>query len=356
MNKKKKNRTIKTAAKGLWVLLGISLAILLAVGLFQLIGSFKSRTKAPEADTEAATSETGMETATSEADTEAATSEMDMENVTSDTDMEVVEEKADTEEKLNSETEENAEAEENAQARAEAEAKIQLSILGDSLSTFEGYIPEGYSVFFPHSGEITDVNQMWWKKILDVSGMALCGNSSSSGSTCAGDSTSVDNPMYGCSDGRIAALLGQYDVVPDKIIVYIGTNDLMTGVPLGENDGTKPVAEGDVAAFSDAYCLTLDKIKASYPEAEVFCCTLTPIGDWGTETPFVTFTNGDGLTSQDYSRVIRQIADAKGCHVIDLENCGITIENMQQYVTDGVHLKPEGMNLIYEVIRKELAI
>lgn len=231
---------------------------------------------------------------------------------------------------------------------------LQLSILGDSISTFEGYIPEGHHVFYPYNGEVTEVEQTWWKQLLTDTGMELCSNASSSGSTCAGDSTSMDNPQYGCSDYRVAELVGQGGVYPDVIIVYMGTNDLLTGVPIGENDGTQYVEEGMVENFSDAYCMMLDKLTMYYPGAQIFCCTLPPIGDWGTEQPFITFVNGQNLTSAEYSEVICKIATAKDYPVIDLQNCGITIDNMQQFVTDGVHLNPDGMFVIKEAIKKTL--
>ncbi|MDD6812013.1 MAG: SGNH/GDSL hydrolase family protein [Lachnospiraceae bacterium] len=231
---------------------------------------------------------------------------------------------------------------------------LQLAILGDSLSAFEGYIPEGYNVFFPYSGDVTEVDQMWWKQLLDETGMELCANASSSGSTCSGDSLSMDNVMYGCSEYRIADLVGRDGTYPDVIIVYMGTNDLLKSIPIGENDGTVYVEEGNIEDFSDAYCLMLEKLETQYPCARIFCCTLTEIGEWGEEQPFVTFENGIGLTAKDYSETIRKIATAKGYTVMDLEYCGITIDNMQQFISDGVHFNPEGMKMIEGVIYRTL--
>ncbi len=224
----------------------------------------------------------------------------------------------------------------------------KLSILGDSISTFDGWIPAGYSCFFPMNGTVSEIGQTWWKQLLDNTGMELCVNGSSSGCTCTGDSLSMEDYQSGCSNLRIGDLRNSDGGYPDVIVVYMGTNDFLRGVPLGDNDGTRAVEEGVIGNFSDAYCLILDKLKAAYPDAEIICCTLTPIGDWGTDTPFVTFVNGEGLTSGDYSRRIEIIAAAKGCRLIDFANCGITIENMDQYVADGVHMNPEGMKLLYE--------
>ncbi len=225
-----------------------------------------------------------------------------------------------------------------------------LSIMGDSISTFDEWIPEGYYDFYPMNGEVAYVNQTWWKMVMNDMDMELCANASSAGSTCIGDSTGTDNPQCGCSDFRIADLMGSNGTYPDIIIVYMGTNDCLNAVPLGSNDGMQYVEEGEIDNFSDAYSLMLDKLAANYPGTDIFCCNLAPIGSWGTKRPFEIFVNELGMTSEEYSRQIEVIAAAKGCSVIDLQNCGITIDNMDQYVTDGVHLKPNGMKLIRDAV------
>lgn len=244
---------------------------------------------------------------------------------------------------------------EDAEADRET-ADRKLSILGDSISTFDGWIPEGYSCYFPMDGAVLDVEQTWWKMILKDTKMELCVNGSSSGSTCVGDSSSADNVQYGCSECRIWDLIGSNGSFPDVIIVYMGTNDFLKAVPLGDNDGTQAVEEGMIENFSDAYCMMLDKLIACYPNAEIFCCNLPPMGAWGPESgpTFVTFVNSLDLTSEDYGKRIEVIAAAKGCKIIDLQNCGITVDNMKDYVTDGVHMNPEGMKLVRDAVEAAL--
>lgn len=225
-----------------------------------------------------------------------------------------------------------------------------LSILGDSISTYDGYIPTGFNVFYPLNGELTDVSQTWWMRLLDDTGMELCANDSSSGSTCVGDSLSIDNPQYGCSGLRTSLLNGEQGRMPDVIIIYMGTNDLLKGIPLGDNDGTRLVEEGVIENFSDAYSLILDKMASDYPIATVYCCTLPPIGDWGIDQPFVTFTNHLGLTSEDYSERIRIIAGNKGVSVIELSDCGIGIDNMAEMTEDGVHFTVAGMECVAQAM------
>ncbi len=227
--------------------------------------------------------------------------------------------------------------------------EMKLSILGDSISTYEGWIPEGNSVFYPHNGAVQDVSQTWWKIVLDEAGFVLCTNGSSSGSTCIGDSRAAD-VKAGCSDLRISQLSGADGEAPDIIIVYMGTNDMIESAQIGDNDGLKPVEEGPVDNFSDAYTLTLDKLKAQYPSAQIYCCTLPPLGNWGTDQPFVTFVNGQGMTSEVYSDRISAIARNRGLPVIDLYHCGITIDNMPEMSTDGVHLTPAGMRCVADAV------
>jgi lysophospholipase L1-like esterase len=101
----------------------------------------------------------------------------------------------------------------------------------------------------------------------------------------------------------------------------------------------------------------LDKVKAQYPDAVIYCCTIAPIGTWGTDTPYVEFVNsaGDGLRAQDYNQVIEQIAENKGASVIDLYDCGITLDNLTDTTADGVHPTPLGMGYIADQVKESLA-
>lgn len=228
---------------------------------------------------------------------------------------------------------------------------LDFSILGDSLSTYEGWIPDECTNFFPMNGALTDVSETWWMQVLDQTGMELCTNNSSAGCTCVGDSLYTGEVRYGCSTDRISLLTGTQGKVPDVIIVFMGTNDLLTGVPLGDNDGTGLVEEGEIDNFSDAYTLILDKLASEYPMAQVYCCGLHPVGDWGTEQqPFVLFQGYSGLTAEDFSKRIELIAENKGVPYIDLYHCGIEVDNLQQMTSDGVHYTPEGMSYVAKAV------
>ena len=229
-----------------------------------------------------------------------------------------------------------------------------FSVLGDSISTFQGYNPEGYYAFFPGNGEVKEVEDAWWQIVAGDLDLTLYVNGSSSGATVVGDSTGTEDPQCACNEFRTNGLAGPGNITPERIIVYLGTNDVLQTVSLGDNDGTGIVKEGEIATFSDAYTLMLDKLQANYPLAQIYCCTLLQIGDYGTQTPYVEFVNGEQLTAEDYSEVIVRIAGNKGLSVIDLYNCGVTIENLPEMSSDGVHPTAAGMRQIAAAVEEAL--
>ena len=55
-------------------------------------------------------------------------------------------------------------------------------IMGDSYSTYEGYIPNEYATYYPKL-DVQSVEYTWWKKFLQETKMELLLNNSWSGST-----------------------------------------------------------------------------------------------------------------------------------------------------------------------------
>ena len=172
----------------------------------------------------------------------------------------------------------NAEEEENGLVQgegAEAGGSVSplagktVSICGDSISTFTGYIPDYYSKFYPEMGEITRVEDTWWMQMLERTGMELCRNASYSGSTVSGQSQDNGDGRYACGNCRVLDLAGDEGEDPDVILILMGANDLLTDIPLGAYDGVSPVEEGYIKTFSEAYALMLDKMLKRYPQTEI---------------------------------------------------------------------------------------
>ena len=95
-----------------------------------------------------------------------------------------------------------------------------ISVLGDSITTYLGYIPSGFSYFYPYpTADLTDVNQTWWMQFINAYGMKLLVNNAWSGSAVAGSSSSAAHMMT-----RLQYLyIGE--IKPEVILIFIGAND-----------------------------------------------------------------------------------------------------------------------------------
>ncbi len=204
-----------------------------------------------------------------------------------------------------------------------------LSILGDSISTYQGYIPSGYACYYPDAdNNLKDVTQTWWMQVLGSTGMRLAVNGSYSASAVCGDSRG-ENSSAGCSNRRLSELIAPDGTVPEVILVYMGTNDFLFSIPLGRFSGA-PVYRTDhyVWDFTEGYELMLQKLQAIYPASRIYCMTLLEQGN--------SKVNENGNTIADYNRRIREVAAAHGVPVIDLNGCGGV------YTSDGIHPNKDG--------------
>ena len=253
-----------------------------------------------------------------------------------------------------------------------------VSILGDSISTFNGY-SNNATVNSTISGNghrydagtadtkpgsfclLESVNDTWWMHFANRSGMKLLVNNSWAGSQVFGGKT---------SDGRVipAAYLdrcvnlhdntldnnpGNAPINPDVIFVYLGINDynfnrskVGTGTVdyagLVNSDGTYVTPE----TFGEAYGIMLHKMRNTYPDAQIFVMTLLPENLYSV----------DKNAWEQHNTYIRAAAEYYDIPLIDLaENCAITWENYSRYMIDKIHPTTAGMKLISNCIEAELA-
>ena len=65
--------------------------------------------------------------------------------------------------------------------------KNNTLIFGDSYSTFKGYVPEGYAIYYSENErpetDVTQVSQTWWYQVVEKADLKLVLNNSWSGST-----------------------------------------------------------------------------------------------------------------------------------------------------------------------------
>lgn len=232
-------------------------------------------------------------------------------------------------------------------------AKQRISILGDSISTFEGCNPDGFRVYYEgerrkETGVVLPTDT-WWAQVIDALGGMPWRVAAYSGSLVEGAGFPAGN-----SAERVAALARDGEA-PDMVITFIGINDYGWGgaaaqaagrgnaVPecldLAAVEPCEPgMADADAAErFGAAYEAMLTRIRAAYPQAKVWCCTLCPGRVVGSEHSTFAY-NLRGVPFDRYNDAIRAAAEHTGCRVADVAALGYDYEAI-----DGAHPTALGM-------------
>lgn len=224
-----------------------------------------------------------------------------------------------------------------------------FSILGDSISTFEGCNPEGYNLFYyGENCKMTGVvasELTWWYQTIQNLGGKLLVNNSWSGSRVARSPERWTQFPAACSDERTNGL-HRGDVLPDVIIIFIGTNDWFFKVPLKTGLFSRIGTHRDDTEFGYAYDLMLKKLRLNYPHAEIWCCTLCKA--YIKNCPELEFPwEHDGLPMSQYNCMIRKRAAKHKCGLIDLAALDVPYASL-----DGAHPTKEGMAQLAGMIRR----
>lgn len=151
-------------------------------------------------------------------------------------------------------------------------AQKTVVILGDSYSTFAGYVPEGNAIWYDSNAkpdnDVNAVEQTWWYKLCRKARLKMLGNDSYSGST-------VCNTGYGGADysdrsfiTRMPQTLGYSAEHPDIILIFGGTNDSWSNAPIGELKYEGWTVE-DLKQALPAYCYMLNYYKTYAPDTRV---------------------------------------------------------------------------------------
>lgn len=136
--------------------------------------------------------------------------------------------------------------------------KKTISILGDSLSTFAGYVPTGNATHYPNSiNDVASVEQTWWMKLITDANAKIDINESWAGAQVSGINISSFT-------SRIEKLGN-----PNYIIIHGGTNDSRRNVAVGNLHFNSVEEELNINEFSDAYDLMIRKAMRLYPHANI---------------------------------------------------------------------------------------
>lgn len=189
-------------------------------------------------------------------------------------------------------------------AAASASAKLKVGVIGDSISSFSGIIPNGYKAYYPKSDCDVDkwtktywgilINE-YWNAELDVN--------------CSWSGGCVAPGVSGKTEGSDFVTRCTDFVNPDVILLFGGTNDAISsnGVALGDYSYDLPFGSLNTnCRFRDSYIAVIKAIQANYPEAKIIIILGDHVtGDYATsveeiakhyEIPYVDFRDDKNVT------------------------------------------------------------
>lgn len=151
-------------------------------------------------------------------------------------------------------------------------------IIGDSYSTFKGYIPQAYAAYYSEEGrpetDVTKVEQTWWYQVFDEMGLNLVLNNSWSGSTIGHTRyDGIDCSQTSSFIFRLRQLIENGFFKENEIhtaFVFGGTNDSWADAPLGE-EKYQDWQERDLFSVLPAICYFLNLLNETLPQAQIYC-------------------------------------------------------------------------------------
>lgn len=195
----------------------------------------------------------------------------------------------------------------------------KVSILGDSVSTFEGTSPEKYYAHYKgHTRDesgVKDLFDMWWMQVIHSIDAVLCKNDSFAGS-CVSPLTKHNATLL----RRLKNLDG--DDKPDIIFIMLGTNDFGRGLH------TK--SRCNMFTFFAGYRKMVERIKKYYPDAEIYCS-----GVYATDTML-----RQGHDIESYNGCIKEVVETYSLHYVD----SVILQKKDTH--DGLHPNNVGMTKI----------
>ena len=223
-----------------------------------------------------------------------------------------------------------------------------ISIMGDSISTFAGYIPvaDGFNLEhlprYPQDDLLTDVNETWWMQVIAALDAKLGINDSWRGATLSGAA-----PVTTGTTGENAAMSNLIRIQnlgsngsPDVILLYGGTNDLAHVADIGAFSPETAPTEADLTTtkwdnLADGFLYTILRIRHYYPNAVIIAML-----------PTFTKSYYSNEKLAQGNAVMAAICEHYGVPYVDLRHCGITTDDLP----DGIHPDATGMDFITEAV------
>lgn len=207
-----------------------------------------------------------------------------------------------------------------------------IFILGDSYSTFEGYIPEGYASYYfekgpyyleedpdkrPNANDVSKVEQTWWYPLVKENGNLIL--------NCSWSGTTICNTGYNGTDNSKNSFVARIKKLTDEgffkenkidtLFLFGGTNDSWANAPLG-----KAIYSGwnkeDLNCVLPAFSYLVDLLVKRLDAVKIYCILNNELKD-------------------EISRFYRSVCRENGIDVIELHDidkvCGHpTVKGMGQ--------------------------
>ncbi len=208
-----------------------------------------------------------------------------------------------------------------------------FSILGDSISTFAGFVPAENELFYPKEGvDVTKVEHTWWHQLAKHCTLDLFMNESYSGSRIS--RTGLRPLSSSFLDEKRQARLGG-----DLIIIFGGTNDW------GQAD--LPVTK---QVFIQAYEELVTSMLEHHRFSKLYFCT--PLQRTDRALDQVNIHNWSQLELADAIRTI--VGTHKGAHLIDL--AAYPISEGDGMLADNLHPTKQGMEVLSHLVQQGLGL
>ncbi len=227
-----------------------------------------------------------------------------------------------------------------------------ISILGDSISTYEGWIPtaDGFNrehvARYPQEGLLTDVTDTWWMRLISELGAKLGVNDSWSGSMISGsDPVTTRDTGENAAFGNLTRIrnLGS-NGTPDVILVFGGTNDYAHMGIIGVFDPSLLPEDVDLTTKSwtnlpKAYAQTLLRLRYYYPDALIVSVL-----------PACTAKYYNAARLDAGNAILSRVCEHYGVPYVDLRGSGLGVDDLP----DGIHPNAAGMKKIADAVFAKL--
>ena len=205
-----------------------------------------------------------------------------------------------------------------------------LSLLGGSISAYQGYVPVGNLAYYTGSNAgVSSVDQMWWSIMCDYTGMKPCIINAWSGSGIT-QLTGDHADRVPMSDDTRCGNLHTADDQPDIILIIGGTNDWTyasgdANLPLDWNGTDTPVITDN---FTEALACTVKKVQTNYPNALVILCS-TVFCQRGTDNGYTYYrtVDSENYTLEMYDDKIEYVAKCMKVPYLKVNDIGFNREN-----------------------------